>query len=121
MQLWMPEAGGQVDFASVCCRSAVSDGSADINCTMVQSSARLRSRYVAFLYAAPTGMFHTSMKVLVSFNAGRSRTSGGVMLSSLQFMSPAVGCLVVGHAGAGTGSALLWTMNAGRTWYPVRF
>src|SRR5207247_6871453 len=29
-------------------------------------------RYVAFLYAAPGGMFHTSMKVLVSFNDGRT-------------------------------------------------
>jgi hypothetical protein len=48
-------------------------------------------------------------------------TSAGVMLSSLQFMSPAAGCLVVGHPGAGTGSALLWTMNAGRAWYTVKF
>jgi photosystem II stability/assembly factor-like uncharacterized protein len=29
-------------------------------------------RYVAFLYAAPGGMFHTAMKVLVSFNGGRT-------------------------------------------------
>ena len=29
-------------------------------------------RYVAFLYAAPGGMFHTGMKVLVSFNGGRT-------------------------------------------------
>ena len=29
-------------------------------------------RYVAFLYAARAGMFHTAMKVLVSFNGGRT-------------------------------------------------
>lgn len=29
--------------------------------------------YVAFLYAAPGGMYHTGMKVLVSFNGGRSQ------------------------------------------------
>lgn len=29
-------------------------------------------RYVAFLYAAPSGMFHTVMRVLVSFNGGRT-------------------------------------------------
>lgn len=29
-------------------------------------------RYVAFLYAAPGGMYHTGMKVLISFNGGRS-------------------------------------------------
>ena len=29
-------------------------------------------RYVAFLYAAPGGMFHTAKKVLVSFNGGRT-------------------------------------------------
>lgn len=27
---------------------------------------------VAFLFAAPTGMYHTGMKVLISFNGGRS-------------------------------------------------
>ncbi len=30
-------------------------------------------RSVAFLWAAPTGMFHTGMKVLVSFNGGRTQ------------------------------------------------
>jgi photosystem II stability/assembly factor-like uncharacterized protein len=133
-------------------------------------------RYVAFLYAAPGGMFHTAMKVTVSFNGGRTQwqtrqapppagdvagfavapggfgtiaiavvtpgldtiyrsanlgqtwttsglqeTRGGVMLSSLQFMSPTTGCLVTGHPGAGSHGQLLWTRDAGRTWYPVRF
>jgi hypothetical protein len=34
--------------------------------------AAARPRYVAFLYAAPGGMFRTAMKVLVSFNGGRT-------------------------------------------------
>ena len=29
-------------------------------------------RYVAFLYASPGGMFHTGMKVMISFNGGRT-------------------------------------------------
>jgi hypothetical protein len=133
-------------------------------------------RYVAFLYAAPGGMFHTGMKVMISFNGGRTMwqtrqapppqgnvaafamapgrysaiaigvvtpgldniyrsaslgqswatfaiqgTSGGAMLSSLQFMSPATGCLVTGDPGTGIRGQLLWTTDAGRTWYPVRF
>jgi hypothetical protein len=138
--------------------------------------AAANSRVVAFLWASPSGMFHTGMKVLVSFNGGRSQrqtltappavgdvaafaaapgrygvftiavvtpgldriyrsanlgqswttysvpgTGGGIMLSSLQFMSPTVGCLVVGNAALGTPGWLLWTSNAGLTWYPVRF
>jgi len=137
--------------------------------------AAANSRVVAFLWAAPSGMFHTGMKVMVSFNGGRSQwqtqtapppvgdvavfaaapdrygvfaigvvtpgpdkiyrsanlgqswttysvpgTSGGVMLNSLQFMSPTVGCLVVGTPASGIPGALLWTSNAGLTWYPVR-
>ena len=133
-------------------------------------------RYVAFLYAAPGGMFHTAMKVLVSFNGGRTAwqtrqapppagdvaafavtpghlgaitiavvtpgldnvyrsanlgqawttfgiqgTGGGAMLSSLQFVSPTTGYLVTGNPGPGSHGQLLWTRNAGRTWYPVRF
>ena len=133
-------------------------------------------RYVAFLYAAPGGMYHTGMKVLVSFNGGRSAwptrqapppvgdvaafamapgrsgaiaigvvtpgldnvyrsaslgqswttfgiqgTGGGAMLSSLQFMSPATGCLVTGNPGSGSHGQLLWTRDAGRTWHLVRF
>ena len=133
-------------------------------------------RYVAFLYASPGGMFHTGMKVMISFNGGRTMwqtrqappprgnvaafamapgrygvivigvvtpgldniyrstslgwawttfaiqgTSGGAMLSSLQFMSPATGCLVTRNPGTGIRGQLLWTADAGRTWYPVRF
>jgi photosystem II stability/assembly factor-like uncharacterized protein len=138
--------------------------------------AAANSRDVAFLWASPSGMFHTGMKVMISFNGGRSQwpavsvppsegdvagfavapgrfgvitiavvtpgldrlyrsanlgqswttysiagTSGGVALNSLQFMSPTVGCLVVGGPASGTQGSLLWTNNAGRTWYPVRF
>jgi hypothetical protein len=137
--------------------------------------AAANSRTVAFLWAAPTGMFHTGMKVMISFNGGRSqwqtltappsagdvaafaaapgrygvftiavvtpgsdqiyrsanlgrswtayavpRTGGGVSLNSLQFMSPTVGCLVTGASAAGSHGTLLWTANAGLTWYPVR-
>jgi len=133
-------------------------------------------RYVAFLYAAPGGMFHTGMKVMVSFNGGRTEwqtrqtpppvgdvagfamapgrfgaitiavvtpgldtiyrsanlgqtwstfgirgTGGGSALTSLQFMSPTTGCLVTGTPGAGSHGQLLWTTDAGLTWYPVRF
>ena len=133
-------------------------------------------RDVTFLYAAPTGMYHTGMKVTVSFNGGRSEwqtltappavgdvaafaatpgrfgvitvavvtpgldnlyrsanlgqswtafgvpgTGGGAALSSLEFMSPAIGCFVTGNPAYGIPSQLLWTTNAGRTWYPVRF
>jgi hypothetical protein len=121
-------------------------------------------------------MYHTVMKVLLSFNGGRSErqapnappsagatygfavtpgrfgvisiavvtpgpdliyhsanlgktwttvkvpgTDGGVMLNSLEFMSPTAGCLVVGAPASGTHSRLMWTTNAGRTWYQVRF
>ena len=133
-------------------------------------------RVVAFLWGAATGMYHTAMKVQISFNGGRSqwqtlkappsvgdvagfamapgrfgvisiavvtpgpdniyrsanlgqswttiavpRTGGGIELNSLQFMSPTVGCLVVGNPGLGMHGTLLWTTDAGLTWYPVRF
>jgi len=138
--------------------------------------AAANPRIVAFLWAAPTGMYHTGMKVLISFNGGRSQwrtltappsagdvaaftmapgrfgvisiavvtpgtdniyrsanlgqswttiavpgTGGGITLNSLQFMSPTAGCLVVGNPGIGLHSQLLWTTDAGLTWYPVRF
>lgn len=46
-------------------------------------------------------------------------TGGGVMLNSLQMMSPTAGCLVAGLPTAGYPSRLLWTDNAARTWYPI--
>lgn len=46
-------------------------------------------------------------------------TGGGVMLYSLQMMSPTAGCVVVGAPSAGYPSQLLWTTSAGRTWYPI--
>jgi photosystem II stability/assembly factor-like uncharacterized protein len=52
---------------------------------------------------------------------GIQGTSGGAMLSSLQFMSPATGCLVTGNPGSGSHGQLLLTRDAGQTWYPVRF
>jgi hypothetical protein len=134
------------------------------------------TRDVAVLCAAPQGMFHTVMKVLVSVNGARSGwqtlkapppegdvagfaatpggfglisvdvvtpgldniyrlpkpgqswttfsipgTSGGVPLSSLQFISPAVGSLVAGDPIFGIHSELLRTTNAGQTWHPVTF
>jgi hypothetical protein len=48
-------------------------------------------------------------------------TSGGALLSSLQFMSPTVGCFVAGTPGTGTRSELLRTTDAGRTWHPATF
>jgi hypothetical protein len=121
-------------------------------------------------------MFHTAMKVLVSFNGGRTEwqtrqapppqgdvagfavapggfgvitiavvtpgldtiyrsanlgqswstlgiqgTSGGATLSSLQFMSSTTGSLVTGNPGPGSHGQLLWTRDAGRSWYPVKF
>jgi len=48
-------------------------------------------------------------------------TSGGVGLSSLQFMSPAAACYVVGEPGFGEPGNLMCTTNAGQTWHPVRF
>jgi hypothetical protein len=48
-------------------------------------------------------------------------TSGGITLNSLELMSPAAGCLVVGNPGYGLPDALLRTANAGQTWYRVRF
>jgi hypothetical protein len=134
------------------------------------------ARDVAALCAAPQGMFHTVMKVLVSVNGahggwrtlkappsvgdvagfaaapggfglisiavvtpgldniyrlrtlgqnwtafGIPGTSGGFPLNSLQFMTPAVGSIVVGDPVFGIHSELLWTANAGQTWHPVRF
>jgi hypothetical protein len=131
---------------------------------------------VAALCAAPQGMFHTVMKVLVSLTGARSGwqtlkapppvgdvaafaaapggfglisvavvtpgldniyrlprlgqswttfgipgTSGGVSLNSLQFMSPAVGGVIVGDPVFGMHSELLRTTNAGQSWSPVRF
>jgi photosystem II stability/assembly factor-like uncharacterized protein len=48
---------------------------------------------------------------------GIQGTGGGAMLSSLQFMSPATGCLVTGNPGSESHGQLLWTRDAGRTWY----
>lgn len=48
-------------------------------------------------------------------------TSGGTMLNSLEFMSPTAGCFVAGNPASGSPSHLMWTNNAGRTWYAVRF
>jgi hypothetical protein len=143
---------------------------------MLAGIAAANRRDVAFLYTAPTGMFHTGMKVLVSLNGGRSQwqtltappsqgdvaafaaapgrfgvitiavvtpgldniyrlanlgqtwttfgiagTSGGVMLNSLQFVSPTVGSFVAGNAAFGLSGELLRTADAGGTWYPVTF
>ena len=134
------------------------------------------ARDVAVLCAAPQGMFHTVMTVLVSVDGARSGwqtlrapppegdvaafaaapggfglisvavvtpgldniyrlpkpgqswatvgipgTGGGVPLSSLQFMSPAVGSFVVGDPVFGMHSELLRTTDAGQAWHPVRF
>lgn len=131
---------------------------------------------VAFLWAAPIGMYRSGIKVLVSSNGGRSQrqtpanpppagdvaafavspgrlgmisvavvtpgldniyssatrgrtwstfrvpgTSGGAMLGSLEFMSPAVGSFVTGSPVSSSGSQLLRTTDAGRTWHVVRF
>ncbi len=133
-------------------------------------------RDVAFLWGAAQGMYHTVMRVQVSFNGGRTerytpsappsagdtygfavtpgrlgvmaigavtpgpdliyrsanlgrtwttyrvpRTGGGISLGSLEFMSPTAGCFVVGNPAYGIGGQLMWTGNAGRTWFPVRF
>jgi hypothetical protein len=133
-------------------------------------------RTVAFLWAAPIGMYRSGIKVLVSSNGGRSErrtqadpppvgdvaafavspgrlgmisvavvtpgldnvyrsatqgkswstfrvpgTSGGAMLGSLEFMSPAVGSFVTGNPASTNGSQLLRTTDAGRTWHAVRF
>jgi hypothetical protein len=133
-------------------------------------------RDTAFLWSIAEGMFHSSMKVLVSYNGGQTQrqapnsppnegdvaafavtpgrfgvisiavvtpgldniyrsadlgktwttvgipgTSGGAMLNSLEFMSPTAGCLVAGDPASGITSHLMWTANAGRTWYAIRF
>lgn len=137
--------------------------------------AAANSRIVTFLWTAPTGMFHTGMKVMISFNGGRTEwqtltappsqgdvagfvmaagsygpisvavvtpgldqiytsynwgqswtsyaipgTGGGISVNSLQYMSPMVGCLVTGSPAQGIPGALLWTGNAGRTWYQIK-
>ena len=48
-------------------------------------------------------------------------TSGGVGLSSLSYVSQAVGWVVVGYPGFPGPRQLLRTLNAGRTWHAVRF
>jgi hypothetical protein len=51
---------------------------------------------------------------------GTPGTGGGTPLSSLQFMSRAAACYVVGNPAAGEAGQLMLTANAGRTWYSVR-
>ena len=48
-------------------------------------------------------------------------TSGGVSLTSLSYLSPAVGWMVIGGPFGGGESLLLRTTDAGATWYQVRF
>ncbi len=48
-------------------------------------------------------------------------TEGGIRLSSLEFISPAAACYVVGDPGVGEPGILMRTADAGQTWYPVRF
>ena len=48
-------------------------------------------------------------------------TGGGVSLSSLSYVSPTVGWMVIGGPFGGGESLLLRTMDAGATWYRVRF
>jgi photosystem II stability/assembly factor-like uncharacterized protein len=50
---------------------------------------------------------------------GTPGTQGGILLSSLQFMSPAAACYVWGDPAVGEGGHLMLTANAGRTWYSV--
>jgi hypothetical protein len=50
-----------------------------------------------------------------------SGTSGGVSLSSLSYVSPTVGWVVVNQPGFSGPDQLLRTSDAGRTWHPVRF
>lgn len=137
--------------------------------------AAANSRIVTFLWTAPTGMFHTGMKVMISFNGGRTEwqtltappsqgnvtgfvmapgnngpisvavvtpgldriytsynwgqswsnyaipgTGGGIAMNSLQYMSPTAGCLVTGSPTRGIPGTLLWTSNAGHTWYQIK-
>ena len=48
-------------------------------------------------------------------------TGGGVSLSSLSYVSPTVGWMVIGGPFGGGESLLLRTTDAGATWYQVRF
>ena len=48
-------------------------------------------------------------------------TGGGVSLSSLSYVSPTVGWMVIGGPFGGGESLLLRTTDAGATWYRVRF
>ena len=48
-------------------------------------------------------------------------TGGGVSLSSLSYVSPTVGWMVIGGPFGGGESLLLRTADAGATWYQVRF
>ena len=48
-------------------------------------------------------------------------TGGGVSLSSLSYLSPTVGWMVIGGPFSGGESLLLRTTDAGATWYRVRF
>ena len=52
---------------------------------------------------------------------GTPGTQGGMPLSSLEFMSPGAACYVTGNPAFGGGGHLMWTANAGQTWYPVEF
>jgi len=52
---------------------------------------------------------------------GTPGTGGGVSLSSLQFISPAAASYVWGYPAAGEAGHLMRTVNAGRTWYSVKF
>lgn len=48
-------------------------------------------------------------------------TGGGAMLNSLEFTSRTVGFFVAGSPASTSGSQLLRTTDAGRTWHRVRF
>jgi len=153
------------------CPAPVTPGSEPFSLAGISAANRSD---VAFLCTAESGMFHSVMKVLVSFNGGRSErqaptalppggdvaafavalgrfgvitaavltpgtdriyrsadlgrtwttfgipgTGGGTPLTSLEFMSPTVACFVAGMPAIF--GELMWTANAGRTWYPVRF
>lgn len=48
-------------------------------------------------------------------------TDGGITLSSLQFISSAAACYVVGNPGPGEPGHLMCTASAGQSWYRVGF